>query len=437
MNNSNKFKIKFAIILLLSILILLVTKLIINQSYVDGNENVYGLVNFIWTLKRSIGSKTVDILIILGIILIGLFIINIRNFKSVKPEVRITLGILFKIAIYIIISTILTWLTIAMLGLICYKYTVINLDILADIGITKVWTSILLLYLFVISFKKINNISKIIVSLRKISSGDLESSITVNTKGETREVAENINKIMEKFRLAIEEEKVSQQSKNELITNVSHDLRTPLTSILGYLELIDKDRYRDEVELRYYIDIAYKKAQSLNYLINDLFELTRMNSVSLKFNKKNINLAELIGQIDVEFYAQLKKNNMESRLDIEEDNFIIDADGNKLVRAFENLISNAIKYGKDGKFIDIKLYKEENNSITEIVNYGDVIPSYELPYIFDRFYRVEKSRSSETGGSGLGLAIAKSIIEKHDGNIVAESNSNNTKFRIIIPMINV
>lgn len=200
--------------------------------------------------------------------------------------------------------------------------------------------------------------------------------------------------------------------------------------------MIDKDEYKDEVELRYYISIVYEKSKKLNILINDLFELTKMQNYEIKLNKSNINLIELLGQLTAEFDILLKNNNMEQRLFFCKEKLTVNVDADKIVRVFENLISNSIKYAKEGHFIDVIVKKDKDFAIVDVINYGNEIPSDELPFIFDRFYKIDKSRNSENEGSGLGLSIAKNIVRLHDGTIEAYSSEEKTIFEVKLPINN-
>lgn len=287
-----------------------------------------------------------------------------------------------------------------------------------------------------ITYKKSKNIVSLIESVEIMANGNLEHVIDVNDSGNIKSLADNINNIVSQLRNITIEERMAQQTKTDLITNVSHDLRTPLTSIIGYLSLIEDDKYKDEVQLRYYTSIAYEKSNTLKILIDDLFDLTKMQNNTMKLNKVKINLVELIGQIVSHFEYQFKEAHMECRLNFSEDRCIIEADPIKLVRAFENLITNAMKYGKDGYYIDIVTEKKGEMAIVKVINYGEPIPILDLPHIFDRFYRVEKSRNRNDGGSGLGLAITKNIIEIHGGEISVTSDSNETVFEVKLPLIN-
>ncbi|MBP2023919.1 signal transduction histidine kinase [Clostridium punense] len=289
-------------------------------------------------------------------------------------------------------------------------------------------------FLLLIKYRKYKSLAAIIDETEIMANSDLDRVIEVEAKGDLRNLAENINNISKQLKEITVEERKAQQTKSDLITNVSHDLRTPLTSIIGYLEIIDSDKYKDEVALRYYANIAFEKAKGLSLLINDLFELTKMQNNTINLDKTDINLVDLLGQVVAGFEYQFKVAGMKSRINFSEDKLIVNADAGKLVRAFENLLSNGIKYGQDGFYIDITSKIEENMAVIQVINYGQSIPSIDLPYIFDRFYRVEKSRNSKIGGSGLGLSITKNIIELHQGTIAAYSNNDKTVFEVRLPV---
>ncbi|MEC0305461.1 HAMP domain-containing protein [Paenibacillus lautus] len=269
--------------------------------------------------------------------------------------------------------------------------------------------------------------------LREIAKGNFDTDIPVQSGSQLGEVAESINQMRRQLHQSILEERNAEKTKNDLITGVSHDLRTPLTSILGFLEVIEEDRYQDEVELRYYVNIAYEKAQNLKKLIDDLFEYTRINN-GLPLDIREIDMAQFMRQLIEEFVPALEKSGMECKLAAEE-GLVIRADGAQLVRAYENLITNAIRYGESGKRIDIAVRSDGNQVSISFTNYGDPIPERDLPFIFDRFYRVEASRSKQTGGTGLGLAITKSIVEVQGGEIRVRSDRQRTIFETRFPKV--
>ncbi|WP_409344445.1 sensor histidine kinase [Paenibacillus sp. MBLB4367] len=291
-----------------------------------------------------------------------------------------------------------------------------------------------IVYMLILTQRMIRYLVKITEAVQQIADGRFDRRVPVNSKDELGELAENINRMTMQLKTSLEEERRAERTKAELITNVSHDLRTPLTSLTGYLGLIEQDRYRDEVELRHYVQIAYEKSQRLTVLVNDLFEYTRASGGGIKLNRSAINLAEMLGQLTVQYRHPLQEAGLEALLHVPETKVIVPADGDKLVRVFENLLVNAIHYGNQGKTVDVHVRTEASAAIVEVVNYGEPIPESDIPHLFDRFYRVEKSRAEHTGGSGLGLAIAKTIVELHGGVITVQSDRCRTSFEVRLPL---
>ena len=318
------------------------------------------------------------------------------------------------------------------------RYQNISDSILNFSKIFTILIFILYFYLFYRHAKKklyMNHLSEIMEEIHHIAQGNFHHQIEVKYDNDLNHLVTDVNNIILQIQQVIADERHIEHTKNELITNVSHDLRTPLTSIIGYLDLIEQDRYRDEIELRHYTAIAHEKAQSLEHLIDELFEYTRMQDNRLILNKTPINIAEILGQLITQNHIFFKEADVICREKIATNGLYVLGDGEKLARVFDNLITNAIHYGKDGKYIDISASEINGMPIITITNYGTPIPSIDLPHIFDRFYRAEKSRSKHTGGSGLGLAIAKSIVTHHDGTIEAQSNLESTSFIVKLEKI--
>ncbi len=276
-------------------------------------------------------------------------------------------------------------------------------------------------------------LAEITRGLGEIASGQFDHQIPEIADHQLGEVARSINRMSMQLKQSIAEERKAEKTKNDLITGVSHDLRTPLTSILGFLEVIEKDRYQDEVEMRYYVNIAYEKSLALRRLIDELFEYTRVNN-GMPLELSELNMTGLIGQLAEEFVPITESAGMQIRLNVQEGDFKIQADGALLVRAYENILANAIQYGRTGKYIDIDIAQDGDMLVVRIQNYGVPIPERDLPFIFDRFYRVDSSRSKQTGGTGLGLAITKSIVEVHGGGITAHSSKRATWFETRLSM---
>ncbi|WP_315115988.1 HAMP domain-containing sensor histidine kinase [uncultured Clostridium sp.] len=290
---------------------------------------------------------------------------------------------------------------------------------------------------FIVSFyfitgKKVRYIQEIALGVMYIARGQLNFRIEQKGEDELANLAQNINFMTGELRDKIEKERELEKTKGELITNVSHDLRTPLTSILGYLNLIKDSKYNDKEEMMEYIDIAYNKSEKLKILIDELFEYTKITSDGIKLNLTEIALTELIEQLTEEFVPIFEENKINVTKNLLNESIKVTADGDKLARVFENLIVNAIRYSYKPGDIKITLEKIEDYALFSISNRGDNIKEEDLNKIFERFYRLEKSRAEITGGSGLGLAISKSIINLHGGEIWAESKDNIVTFFVKI-----
>ncbi len=277
-------------------------------------------------------------------------------------------------------------------------------------------------------------IEKISHAVRDISEGDLNTTVDVTGDDEFSSMAENLNKMVEDIRRLMDKEREAERTKNELITNVAHDLRTPLTSIIGYLELLSGKTSAPlplEVQKKY-MDIAYGKSKRLEKLIEDLFGFTKLNYGKISMRVSKVDIIKLLGQLLEESYPNFSNKNLSYELQSNVSAKVIMADGNLLARLFDNLINNAIKYGADGKRVLVKVLASAETVQVSVTNYGYVIPPEEMPLIFDKFYRVEQSRSSHTGGTGLGLAIVKNIVDMHGGDITVKSDLNGTVFTVTL-----
>ncbi len=276
-------------------------------------------------------------------------------------------------------------------------------------------------------------IGKISDAVRDISEGDLNTAIDVIGDDEFSGMAANLNKMVKEIRRLMDKEREAERTKNELITNVAHDLRTPLTSIIGYLEILSGKSAPLPPEMqKKYIDIAYSKSKRLEKLIEDLFGFTKLNYGKISMRVAQVDIIKLLGQLLEESYPNFSNRGLSYELQSNVPAKIIQADGNLLARLFDNLINNAIKYGAEGKRVLVKVHASEETVQVSVTNYGYVIPPEELPLIFDKFYRVEQSRSTHTGGTGLGLAIVKNIVDMHSGDITVKSDLNGTVFTVTL-----
>ena len=341
-----------------------------------------------------------------------------------------------------LLSGIITYLIFK--GLQLYYYTMVDrtdplaqlrqfIDSIGDFKfffILFILLSLLVFYLFTKPYSTyFNEISN---GIDYLAAGNFQHKVNIQSNDEFGDIAQAINLASEKLEQAIQRGDFSENSKEQLVVNLAHDLRTPLTSVLGYLDLILKDEQLTKEQVRHFLTIAFTKSQRLERLIDELFEITRMNYGILPLEKKPINLSDLLLQLKEELYPLFEKNNLIARMD-DLPHLLILGDGEMLARVFENLLTNAIRYGYDGQYVDITAFVEEGDVVVQVVNYGDSIPPEELPYLFDMFYTGDKARTHQENSTGVGLFIAKNIVEQHDGTIHAESSLIRTVFEVRLP----
>ena len=222
--------------------------------------------------------------------------------------------------------------------------------------------------------------------------------------------------------------------KNELIVYLAHDLKTPLTSVIGYLSLLRDDKEITQEDREKYLDITLEKAERLEELINEFFEITRYNVSGISLECSRVNLTRMLEQITFEFKPQLAGRQLECVFENDKDIYA-NCDANKLQRVFDNLLRNAVNYSYEKETIRVCV-KQENEYVSIVfVNRGEEIPSEKLEHIFEQFYRVDTARSTKSGGAGLGLAIAKEIVNAHGGTITAESEGELIKFEVKLPAL--
>ena len=247
-----------------------------------------------------------------------------------------------------------------------------------------------------------------------------------------REAQDHLNLLRERSLRAAAVAKEAEQRKNDLIVYLAHDLKTPLTSVIGYLTLL-----RDEEEIsprlrEKYTGIALDKALRLEDLVNEFFDITRFNLTTLTLEPERTNLSRMLEQMVSEFSPVLQEKELFWETAISQD-VEISCDRDKLQRVLDNLIRNAVSYSAPGTAILVAMEPEGNEAVLRLQNHGRTIPPEKLCHIFEQFYRVDSSRASATGGAGLGLAIAKEIVELHGGSITAESEQESILFTVRLP----
>ncbi|MEF2952934.1 MAG: HAMP domain-containing sensor histidine kinase [Blautia sp.] len=227
--------------------------------------------------------------------------------------------------------------------------------------------------------------------------------------------------------------KEESQRKSDLITYLAHDLKTPLTSVMGYLSLLDEAPDMPEAQKEKYIHIALTKAERLENLIAQFFEITQFNLHHMVLEKEHLDLAYMLMQMAEEFYPVLSAHGNTVDLQVDE-TLAVYGDGDKLARVFNNILKNAVAYSYESSVIVIRGYFEQGMAVISFENHGKTIPKQKLDLIFEKFFRLDEARRSNTGGAGLGLAIAREIVELHKGSISAKSQEEKTTFQVRLPV---
>ncbi len=227
---------------------------------------------------------------------------------------------------------------------------------------------------------------------------------------------------------------ISEQKKNDLVVYLAHDLKTPLTSIIAYLTMLDQRKSMPDEDREKYIHVTFEKASRLRELINEFFEITKFNLQDIVLEKEQLNLSFLLEQLADESYGVLKDKYLTCSVKTDDDLMVM-GDPDKLARVFDNLLRNAIAYSYTDTEIEIEARAKGTDIVITFKNQGHEIPEQNLKLIFEKFYRVDNARSSQTGGSGLGLSIAKRIVELHGGIIEATSDWERTTFTVVLPGI--
>ena len=224
----------------------------------------------------------------------------------------------------------------------------------------------------------------------------------------------------------------AEQRKNDLIMYLAHDLKTPLASVIGYLNLLrDEGKISDELREKY-LSVSLDKAERLEDLINEFFEISKYNLTTITLQYSKINLGRLLEMLLYEFKPMLKEKDLKCNLRVPED-IVMKCDADRMQRVFDNLLRNAVIYSFHGTDIDITVTRQEESVMISFTNHGDTIPAEKLERIFEQFYRLDASRSTSSGGAGLGLAIAKQIVELHHGTIQARSQDEVIEFEVVLP----
>lgn len=278
--------------------------------------------------------------------------------------------------------------------------------------------------------KPLRYLDEVVAASEQLAAPTVEPIVLSDALSDT---ASELNHVREMALFNIKAAREAEQRKSDLIVYLAHDLKTPLTSVIGYLTLLHDEGQISEELRKKYLSISLEKAERLEDLINEFFEITRFNLSSIELQYSSVNLTRMLEQLAYEFKPMLLEKNLQCSLNIAPD-VTIKCDVNKMQRVFDNLFRNAVFYSFENSTVEVSLKQCDTEISTKFVNHGNTIPKEKLGRIFEQFYRLDTSRSSNSGGAGLGLAIAKEIVDIHHGTITAASENELIEFCVTLPL---
>ncbi len=297
---------------------------------------------------------------------------------------------------------------------------------------TLIWMAAVCVIFFMMLRIMLNGFTKYFVQINRGINALLAEEGDIRLPSELYATEQKLNAVKRNLKQRTLEAQLAEQRKNELVMYLAHDIRTPLTSVIGYLNLLEEAPDLPKEQRVGYVHISLEKAYRLEKMVNEFFEITRYNLQQITLQKEQIDLYYMLVQLIDEMSPMLSERGNRAELLADED-LTVYGDADKLARVFQNVLRNAAVYSFPGTVIVISA--KENGGAVEIVfqNEGHTIPKEKLEDIFEKFYRLDEGRNSYTGGSGLGLAIAKEIVTMHGGTITAESAENRVSFVIRMP----
>lgn len=350
-----------------------------------------------------------------------------------------------KISVKLLLAIVISIIPSTICGSLFSSYVTFNYIIKANSINPNIYNLIVLaifavfVVVFIVSFlliinREVKYIKYITRQVKTIADENFGSTLEIRGNDELAELCKSINSMSLELKNKFENEREIENTKTELITNVSHDLRTPLTAIIGYLDILKNKKYKSKEEAEEYVTTTYNLSVKLKRLIDELFEYTKLSSNDITLEFTDVDLGNILNQMLGEYTPIFESKNLKTIKHIDED-ISVKVDIEKIVRVLDNILSNAEKYSIKPSEIIVSTTKKENAALISIANKGEHINPEKLNKIFEKFYRVDTSRSNNVEGSGLGLAISKKIIELHNGEIWAECHGDMITVSIKIPTI--
>jgi signal transduction histidine kinase len=441
-----KIKIYFSSIYLIDVILIALSTLILLSNlgdYIQVNRMQHDLA------INRVNRDKIELIILIAIDLVFMlkiiWIVRI-NPKNPKVQSRIISNMIFVIKNGFLYketrSTLIVSILLVLVLLIAYLYFLATGGYENNIFVKffqtypfkgTIFVIIIIFLTMMYALKKTLDIIVVNEALRRVGQGNLDKDIKLDGSQAIRELAENINLIKAGYKEILENGVRNEKLKTELISNVSHDLKTPLTSIINYVNILKNGEITEE-EREEYLSILERKSLRLKVLIEDLFEMSKINSGKIKLNRDLIDIVSLIHQNIGEYSTLYEEKNISFKVTSQQDAVYMELDGKMMSRALENIIINALKYSLDNTRVYVDINIEDNYLKIGVKN----IASYEMQFnddeMFERFARGDKSRNSKVEGSGLGLAITKSIIELHDGEVKIKKEGDMFKIYLILPL---
>lgn len=302
-------------------------------------------------------------------------------------------------------------------------------------NLSVIWIPLLAVILLIINMFRVlreplSYLESVVEEAKKLAEPTGER---IQLPGDLESVEYHMNVIREEALENRRKAEEAEQRKNDLIVYLAHDLKTPLTSVIGYLSLLQEEKDLPAAQREKFTNVALDKAYRLEDLINEFFDITRFNLTNIVLEKSQLDLSRMAEQTVFEYQPALGEKHLTIEQDCEEGIMIL-ADSDKLERVLDNLLRNAVSYSTPDTAIRVTLHRKESDAVFTVSNHGRTIPQEKLDRIFEQFFRLDSARSSGTGGAGLGLAIARDIVELHGGTITAESMQETITFTVTLPL---
>ena len=441
-----KIKIYFSSIYLIDIVVISLITLIFLSTlgdYIQINKAQHDLA--VYNIKKDALELILLCIIDIGFVTKIIVVIK-RNPKSPKIQSNLINNIIFVIKNGFHYkdtrNTLLISIALAIILLITYLYFLATGGYTNNIFVKffqtypfkgSIFVIIIVFLTMIYALKKTLDIIVLNDALRKVNEGNLQEDIKLDGSPAIKELAKNINLIKAGYKEILENGMHNEKLKTELISNVSHDLKTPLTSIINYVNILKRGDITEE-ERGEYLLILEKKSLKLKVLIEDLFEMSKINSGKIKLNRELIDILSLIHQGIGEYSTLYEEKNISFNVTTEEDAIYMELDGKMMSRALENIIINALKYSLNNTRVYINIKLEGDYVKIGVKNIANYEMNFNEEEMFERFARGDKSRNSKVEGSGLGLAITKSIVELHGGEVQIKKEGDMFKIYLILPL---